>query len=641
MLTIAQSGNPIAEPLKFTLIPFQNVEATEPAPEYGPGVRVGTGKWSKKPSVYGAFTEYPYGSVTTIETPSVRVIHYPTERGVEAVQVGVICSPESGLAVIDVDDPEAYAESDLGELLPLEEYAYTRRGAGGHIYLDMRHVPKDRWPTQGPIQGGDIKSAGFVAAAGSLHYSGDRYERTGKPVLVANEQELEALLEVKRESTGSARPGAYRGDGHGDDDLMARSTYGWVFSGLDENETRERWQELADEIQDPSWPFREHDFQRHYRPCVRKYERHMVEEQARLKKEQEAEERARELSARRLRGLARAREVREQCQRDAEQRQEFMVNLGKTPLRETPDTCVPHPDHEGRMTLLTGHGRIVTETWKAAKIHRYQTTMWSFDWRQRDDERLLALDILAKLSSDEDVHGSAPWLADRQDTLDVLLKDHPTLLGRTTDGYIVALEDDGEEEDYAWRCTECRNVHRLKHWPNLPPEIVLAQGCPLATGVDVANDRKGQKRLVALYVRLRQEREDAAKAGGRPLNPTKDRATGKAMVNAWNGGERGEYACLSINKVNRILRKLAYEKVLLIRLRKSRNYLRKHRCRTASPVYGPPSERPELTSPDDHVREDGERRLQIEDDLEWNRFWMRREQAQTEVHELRRQAVAA
>ncbi|GAA4237624.1 hypothetical protein GCM10022254_50220 [Actinomadura meridiana] len=280
LLTLADNGGQTDEPLKLTLIPFQNVEETvlDPDPVLASyGVRRGTGKWSKKPSVYGAFTEYSYGIETTIDTPGVKVIPYPIDEPVEALQVGVVCSLESGLVVIDVDDPEAYAESDLGDDLPLE-LAYTRRGQGGHIYLDYRHVPREKWPVQGPIQGGDIKSAGFVAAAGSLHYSGDRYGRADGDILVVTEEEVESVLKAKRQATGSSRPGAYRGDGHSDDDHLARSTYGWVFSGLDEAEVRELWQELADEIEDPSWPFTERDFQRHYRGAVRKYESSQVTE---------------------------------------------------------------------------------------------------------------------------------------------------------------------------------------------------------------------------------------------------------------------------------------------------------------------------------------------------------------------------
>lgn len=284
----ADNGN-----LVLTTIPWQNVEETELAPEYGRGIRVGTGKWSKKPSVYGSFLGYAYGSQTRVDTPGVEVIGYPKSMPVEAVQVGVICSPNSGLVVIDVDDPEAYAESDLGDLLPLE-LAYTRRGRGGHIYLDYRHVPREKWPTQGPIQGGDIKSAGFVAAAGSLHYSGDTYERADGDVLVVTEEEVEALLEAKRQAVGSSRPGAYQGDGHGDDDLMARSTYKWVFSGLEEGDIQELWGELADEVQDNSWPFTEKDFQRHLRGAVAKYEQHLADEQARLSAEEEAEQRIRD-----------------------------------------------------------------------------------------------------------------------------------------------------------------------------------------------------------------------------------------------------------------------------------------------------------------------------------------------------------
>lgn len=637
-------GNDESEPLKLTLIPFQNVEETEPMPGYPAHVRAGTGKWSKKPSVYGAFTEYSYGTETTIDTPGVKVIRYPTGLAQEAVQVGVVCSPRSGLVVIDVDDPEAYAESDLGDLLPLE-LAYTRRGKGGHIYLDYRHVPREKWPTQGPIQGGDIKSAGFVAAAGSLHYSGDTYERADGDVLVVTEQEVEALLEARRQATGSSRPGAYRGDGHGDDDLMARSTYKWVFSGLAEDEIRQLWEELADEIQDPAWPFTERDFQRHYRGAVRKHERHLAAEQARLKAEEEAEEQARQeiqerLRAQRLRALARANEVRAQARRDAERRQVFMVNPMNTALRETSSTCVPHGDHEGGSRLTSGHGSIVTDLGKIAKIHQYERDLRSADWAQQAPERLLALDILVKLKDGETVHASDAWLAERRETLESLLKNHSALLGLTQDGRVVALEDDGDQDDYAWRCTKCRNTHRLSHWPSLPPAIVLAHGCPLDTGIDVAHDRDGQKRLVALYVRLKQELADKARAEGREPNRLKDGLTGRKVADAWNGGERGEYACLSINKVNKLLRTLSYEKVLLIRLRKPRNYLRKHRCRTASAVYGLPSECPELTSSDPEVRAEAEKWLGVEDDLEWMRFWARRDRALTEARELRT-AVAA
>ncbi|HLU98943.1 MAG TPA: hypothetical protein VKZ89_19070, partial [Thermobifida alba] len=83
-------GNGESEPLKLTLIPFQNVEETvlDPDPVLASyGVRRGTGKWSKKPSVYGAFTEYSYGTETTIDTPGVKVIRYPTGLAQEAVQV--------------------------------------------------------------------------------------------------------------------------------------------------------------------------------------------------------------------------------------------------------------------------------------------------------------------------------------------------------------------------------------------------------------------------------------------------------------------------------------------------------------------------------------------------------------------------
>lgn len=621
----------------------------------------------------------------------------PRRLAVTQLQVGIVGTIVSQVLPWDIDTfDEGVLASELAQTVVREIFGLhgelsedtvrahlqrllgsSRKGKSrGHIFFDWRrYATPETWPTQGRYLGTDFKANGFVAAPGCLHHTGEVYEPhtgelpprsryvalEGTDVQVLVVTPTPAIVKAFCEASPPRRQAVSLdlsvggrhadvlagatdeeileavGDNH--DDYLTSWAMRHVLRGESDADILAGMERIVEVIRSYG-PCNGHQLPSKIRSARRKYEQHLAAEQARLKAEEEAEEQTRQeiqerLRAQRLRALARANEVRAQARRDAERRQVFMVNPMNTAIRDTSSTCVPHVDHEGGSQLASGHGSIVTDLGKIAKIHQYERDLRSADWAQQAPERLLALDILVKLKDGETVHASDAWLAERRETLESLLKNHSALLGLTQDGRVVALEGDGDQDDYVWRCTGCRNTHRLSHWPSLPPAIALAHGCPLGTGIDVAHDRDGQKRLVAMYVRLKQELADKARAEGREPNRLKDGLTGRKVADAWNGGERGEYACLSINKVNKLLRTLSYEKVLLIRLRKPRNYLRNHRCRTASAVYGLPSECPELTSSDPEVRAEAERWLGVEDDLEWMRFWARRDRALTEARELR------
>lgn len=616
----------VAEPLRFTYLPWQNVEETEPYPGYPAYIRRGTGRWSKKPSVYGAFTAYEYGSVTTVETHGVEVIDYPKNTDVERIQQGVVCTPASGLIVMDVDDPEVYVSSPLGQVLPLD-LAYTRRGRGGHIYIDARrYAGTSLWPTQGPVQGGDVKSAGYVAASGSQHYTGSNYERTGQPVLPGSDEIMTALCEAKRAAVRhqsvrrSSPDSGEREAGWGDDSRLAAAVYGWVFQDLKDDEIRLHWQEEAERIQcRGDWPFTDGDFQRHLRGARRKYEAHKLD----LQQKRDEEERAQGVLKERLACLDKAHAVREEARRVAA----FKQNLGNTAKNETRVTGVPHVLLEDP-ALLSGRGSIVDNDGEIRKILRYETDLPSLDWRGQPEERALGLEILQRRSDGEVVTRSDFCLVKRQTTLDRVLKDHDALFGETESGEIVVLRPRrGVPDDLAWRCDPCCCDHRLSQWPGLDPSIIGS--CPLDTGLNVAHDREGLKHFAETHVRLSRERSTQASQEGRRVDPTRERLTGPKFVEAWNKSERGKYACLSVNKANRLLRKLAAERELLVRTHKPRNYLRNHQCRTASAVYALSSEVPDLVSPDPTVRERAEQQMRIKDDLEWYGFWTPRRVART------------
>ena len=123
-------------------------------------------KCSKVLAHTGPLTQFRYGT----DTPST----WAHRDGDGPQQIAVICTPQSGLIVIDVDDPELFATTSTARLVSVAD-AWCTRGAGFHIPVDARHIPHERWPRQGPIPGGDIKSNGWVPMPGSLHYGGQEY----------------------------------------------------------------------------------------------------------------------------------------------------------------------------------------------------------------------------------------------------------------------------------------------------------------------------------------------------------------------------------------------------------------------------------------------------------------------------------
>jgi len=104
-------------------------------------------------------------------------------------QAGLACSWRTGLIVFDIDFPEEFQKWDVSRDIPDSVRVGTGRTGGYHIYLDCRHlrvpVGLDNWPTQGDIPGGQLKTNGFVAAPGSYHPNGKRYEALDARTAVA------------------------------------------------------------------------------------------------------------------------------------------------------------------------------------------------------------------------------------------------------------------------------------------------------------------------------------------------------------------------------------------------------------------------------------------------------------------------
>lgn len=118
---------------------------------------------------------------------------YHPENGDGPLQEAVICSPKSGVGGIDVDTPAALEVMAAGQLVNSGE-AWCTRGDGFHAPLDVRGIALNLIPRQGACGWGDWKWKGFLPRPGSLHYSGEPYEPTGKPVLTRATDDTVALL---------------------------------------------------------------------------------------------------------------------------------------------------------------------------------------------------------------------------------------------------------------------------------------------------------------------------------------------------------------------------------------------------------------------------------------------------------------
>jgi len=217
-----------------------------------------TERWAKVLAHRGSYEQFAYGT----DTPS-------TWNG--RFQVCQICSIWSGAIGVDVDGP-AFASTRTARLIT-PELAFTRRAEHHwHALIDARCVPEQDWPIQGPICGGDIKSAGFIPVPNCWHYSGDLYELAHSPaVIVPATPELMAAIAADRadENTRARAEGRYVSggggeyDGRGHDSAIAGTVFGNILRGLTKAECYGQWLKVAVPA-DPSWPYEEEDFNRHY-----------------------------------------------------------------------------------------------------------------------------------------------------------------------------------------------------------------------------------------------------------------------------------------------------------------------------------------------------------------------------------------
>lgn len=145
---------------------------------------------------YGTFTEYQPGNG----------FGYHPENGDGPLQTAVICSEWTMLLGVDTDTPGAFTGSQTGKYLTRDD-AWCTRGDGFHIPQDMRGIDPATWPKQGATGWGDIKNKGFLPYPGSLHYSGEPYQPTGKGVHVAT-PELVAAISADRDAHHEAMKAA-------------------------------------------------------------------------------------------------------------------------------------------------------------------------------------------------------------------------------------------------------------------------------------------------------------------------------------------------------------------------------------------------------------------------------------------------
>lgn len=216
-----------------------------------------TDQWSKVLAHRGPYSQFRYGC------------DHPSDwRG--PLQRCLICAPSSGVIGIDVDRETEFLASRTGQLIGRAD-AISTRGAGFHTLIDARAVPPQDWPRQGPIPGGDCKSAGFLPMPGCTHYSGERYEPTYVPApVIATPQLMAAILADRADQTGRNRDGhGGGGDGGGHDGEVAAEVMRMVLRGLTEAECYAGWLKIAIP-RDAAWPFELEDFQRHYSGAVRK-----------------------------------------------------------------------------------------------------------------------------------------------------------------------------------------------------------------------------------------------------------------------------------------------------------------------------------------------------------------------------------
>jgi hypothetical protein len=172
-----------AEPLRLTTARWCN--RPRPGDPDGKHDKIiahgGTGLYAT--FAYGTHTDYAPGNG----------FGYHPENGDGPLEKAVICSPESGLYGIDVDNAEALAASETGKLVGRAD-AWSTRGDHFHIVLDVRGVDLGLIPKMGPCGWGDTRWKNFLPAPGSRHYTGETYAPTERWVLALDRAATIELL---------------------------------------------------------------------------------------------------------------------------------------------------------------------------------------------------------------------------------------------------------------------------------------------------------------------------------------------------------------------------------------------------------------------------------------------------------------
>jgi hypothetical protein len=227
------------------------------------------GKWAKVLAHTGPYPQFRYGTDTT--DPG----YFRHRPGIDGpLQVAIICSAESGLFAIDADKPEQWAASRAAQLVTAEQ-AVSVRGDHFHILADARHL-REMFPVQGATVWGDVKARGFIPLPGSVHYSGARYEPTGRPVITATPGLIAAVMADRTAGTsrgGGTGSGSPRTGDYDHDTARAALVLRGLLGGKPETVIREEWDAMPDHVPgvcSSSSGFTDADFRRHLRTAERK-----------------------------------------------------------------------------------------------------------------------------------------------------------------------------------------------------------------------------------------------------------------------------------------------------------------------------------------------------------------------------------
>jgi hypothetical protein len=191
-------------------------------------------------------------------------------------QVAVICAPHTRVVAVDVDDPAAFAAAALAGHVALNQAA-SRRGAGWHALVYVPPELLDRFPTQGPIPGGDLKANGFVPLPGSVHWSGEAYAPVPGSGLVVATADLLAAAAADRQAAHAASRAAAQGNGssaaEGDEPALFAYCGQLVAAGHTRAEAWRLWLARAEALpaRVAGWPWSEADedvFNRQWEYCL-------------------------------------------------------------------------------------------------------------------------------------------------------------------------------------------------------------------------------------------------------------------------------------------------------------------------------------------------------------------------------------